>query len=114
MDQLRADMEHGDMTLDQRLGDMGLDPAEYKRYRHVWSALSLGSNALTSPQPLEKPASRKPESGSVGAPDARGRAATVEANADNARPFDATTHVQKGRCGANQGRKVRLPMLIPS
>lgn len=32
MDQLRSDLDNGDMSLDQRLTDMGLDPQEYKKY----------------------------------------------------------------------------------
>ena len=32
MDDLMADIENGDMPLDQRLQDMGLDPKEYKAY----------------------------------------------------------------------------------
>ncbi|KAF1940912.1 hypothetical protein EJ02DRAFT_405503 [Clathrospora elynae] len=31
MEQLKLDLESGDMPLDQRLQDMGLDPAEYRR-----------------------------------------------------------------------------------
>jgi hypothetical protein len=32
MDQLRLDLENGDMPLDQRLEHMGLDPKQYKAY----------------------------------------------------------------------------------
>ena len=32
MSDLMADIENGDMTLDQRLEHMGLDPKEYKAY----------------------------------------------------------------------------------
>jgi hypothetical protein len=32
MHNLMADIENGDMPLDQRLTDMGLDPKEYKAY----------------------------------------------------------------------------------
>lgn len=34
MDDLMADIENGDMPLDQRLEHMGLDPKEYKAYDH--------------------------------------------------------------------------------
>jgi hypothetical protein len=32
MGDLRADIEHGEMPLDERLADMGLDPKEYRAY----------------------------------------------------------------------------------
>lgn len=35
MDALKASMESGAMSLDERLVDMGLDPAEYKEYAHA-------------------------------------------------------------------------------
>lgn len=43
MDDLIADIENGDMPLDQRLEHMGLDPKEYKAYGHRM-AIEVGTN----------------------------------------------------------------------
>jgi small subunit ribosomal protein S10 len=32
MDKLRGDLDSGDMTLDERLQQLGMDPNEYKAY----------------------------------------------------------------------------------
>ncbi|KAF1851120.1 30S ribosomal protein-like protein S10 [Cucurbitaria berberidis CBS 394.84] len=48
MDQLRTDMENGDMTLDQRLQDMGLDPNEYKR---LWKSQQAANERLEAWEP---------------------------------------------------------------
>ena len=65
MDQLRAGMEDGDVTLDQRLGDMGLDPNEYKRYTcHQSQRVETMLTAMTVYGEANRPRTQERKSGS--------------------------------------------------
>jgi hypothetical protein len=43
MADLKADVESGDMSLEERLVDMNIDPAEYKAYAQPYLRKSQGS-----------------------------------------------------------------------
>jgi hypothetical protein len=111
MDELRRDLENGDMPLDQRLQDMGLDPKEYKAYGHEHTRVAKTDiDTVQFGQQYGESRATLPK---MGTQDARRSTAKVERVAEYTRPLDIIEHVQERRSRAYQSRKVRLSHIRP-
>jgi hypothetical protein len=106
MDDLMADLENGNMPLDERLVDMGLDPKEYKAYDTLYpptlqsySLLGwLGLWVLIVVQVVELPAQSRGAPREMGAQDPRRSTGEMERDAEDAGSLDAAAYVQARGC----------------
>jgi hypothetical protein len=78
MAQLKLDLENGDMPLDQRLEDLGIDPVEYKTYVPSKQRPLEQEGKLILDQAVSKPAKSQRAAGRMGTQDKRRGSAEVE------------------------------------
>lgn len=79
MADLKADVENGNMSLEERLQDMNIDPAEYKAYEQL--LLFFNRTYTDNMQAVEQSEEGCEASCQMGAQDARGCPAKMEGNA---------------------------------